>query len=114
MEIEPMRAAPQSLENAAYRDATTAACDRRANFRVMRDNVGLMTDRARPEGPIDAIGWRKTVVVTSRLWELGDKLSRVLGQHRDTPGNEKGAGDGNRTHGEGAAGTRKQADSCQC
>jgi hypothetical protein len=41
MGIEPIRAAPQSPENAAYRDATTAACDLRANFRVMRDNVGL-------------------------------------------------------------------------
>jgi hypothetical protein len=40
MGIEPIRAAPQGLENAAYRDAPTAACDWRANFRVMRDNVG--------------------------------------------------------------------------
>jgi hypothetical protein len=28
------------------------------------------------------------VVAASRLWELGDKLSRVLGQRRDTPANE--------------------------
>src|ERR1700686_5043631 len=33
-----------------------------------------------------------TVVAASRLWELGDKLSRVLGQRRDTPGNEKWSG----------------------
>jgi len=41
MGIEPMRAALQSLLNAAFRDAPTAACDWRANFRVMRGNVGL-------------------------------------------------------------------------
>jgi hypothetical protein len=41
MGIEPIRTAPQNLENAAFRDAMTAACDWRANFRVMRDNVGL-------------------------------------------------------------------------
>jgi hypothetical protein len=29
---------------------------------------------------------------TLRLWELGDKLSRVLGQRRDTPDNEKWSG----------------------
>jgi hypothetical protein len=31
-------------------------------------------------------------VAASRLWELGDKLSRDLGQRRDTPGNEKWSG----------------------
>ena len=33
-----------------------------------------------------------TDVAASRLWELGDKLSRVLGQRRDTPDNEKWSG----------------------
>src|SRR5260370_5382370 len=32
------------------------------------------------------------VVAASRLWEPGDKLSRVLGQRRDTPANEKWSG----------------------
>jgi hypothetical protein len=31
-------------------------------------------------------------MTASRLWELGDKLSRVLGQHKDTPGNQKWSG----------------------
>jgi hypothetical protein len=38
-----------------------------------------------------------TALAASRLWELGDKLSGVLGQRRYTPSNENGAGDGNRT-----------------
>jgi hypothetical protein len=29
------------------------------------------------------------VVAASRLWELGDNPSRVLGQRKDTPDNEK-------------------------
>jgi hypothetical protein len=33
-----------------------------------------------------------TVVAALRLWELADKLGRVLGQHRDTPGNEEWSG----------------------
>src|ERR1700722_12459733 len=33
-----------------------------------------------------------TVVAASRLWERGNKLSRVLGQRRDTPDNEKWSG----------------------
>ena len=33
-----------------------------------------------------------TVVAASRLWELGDKPSRVPGQRRDTTGNEKRSG----------------------
>jgi len=33
-----------------------------------------------------------TVAAESRLWELGDKLSRLLGQRRDTPDNEKWSG----------------------
>jgi hypothetical protein len=46
------------------------------------------------------------------LWELGDKLSSVLGQRRDTPDNENGAGDGNRTHTVGASEHLKQAVWC--
>ena len=41
MGIEPKRAALQSLYNTAFRDLEKPACDWRANFRVMRDNVGL-------------------------------------------------------------------------
>jgi hypothetical protein len=41
MGIEPICRALQSLENAVSREAPMAACDWRANFRVMRDNVGL-------------------------------------------------------------------------
>jgi hypothetical protein len=41
MGIEPKRAAHQSLENAAFNEPWIAACDWRANFRVMRGNVGL-------------------------------------------------------------------------
>jgi hypothetical protein len=41
MGIEPKRMALQSLLSAAFREVPTAACDRRANFRVMRGNVGL-------------------------------------------------------------------------
>ena len=33
-----------------------------------------------------------TVAAESRLWELGDKLSRVPGQRRDTPDTEKWSG----------------------
>jgi len=33
-----------------------------------------------------------TVVTASRLWELGDRLSRALGQCRDTPDSEKWSG----------------------
>jgi hypothetical protein len=33
-----------------------------------------------------------TDAAASRLRELGDKLSRVLGQRRDTPGNKKWSG----------------------
>jgi hypothetical protein len=40
MGIEPKRTALQSLWNASYREVLLAACDWRANFRVMRDNVG--------------------------------------------------------------------------
>jgi hypothetical protein len=36
--------------------------------------------------------FKKPPVAASRLWELGDKLSRVPGQRRDTPGNEKWSG----------------------
>lgn len=38
MEIEPKRTAPQSLWNAAFSDSEKAACDWRANFRVMKGN----------------------------------------------------------------------------
>jgi hypothetical protein len=41
MGIEPKRRVPQSLENAAFCESEKAACDWRANFRVMRDNLGL-------------------------------------------------------------------------
>jgi hypothetical protein len=41
--------------------------------------------------PIDAFD-QGTVVASSRLWELGDKLARGLGQRRETPGNEKWSG----------------------
>jgi hypothetical protein len=40
MGIEPMRAAPQSLKNAAYRDAATAACDWRARPTIRDDGDG--------------------------------------------------------------------------
>ena len=36
--------------------------------------------------PIDAFDQMNTVAA-SRLWELGDALSRVLGQRMDTPDN---------------------------
>ena len=39
MGIEPTRTALQSLWNTALREGRAAACDWRANFRVMRDNV---------------------------------------------------------------------------
>jgi hypothetical protein len=41
MGIEPKRTALQSPENEASCESPTAACDWRANFRVMGDNVGL-------------------------------------------------------------------------
>jgi hypothetical protein len=41
MGIEPKRTALKSLQNTAFRDSEKPACDWRANFRVMRDNVGL-------------------------------------------------------------------------
>ena len=41
MGIEPIRTIPQSLQNAAFREALLTACHWRANFHVMRDNVGL-------------------------------------------------------------------------
>jgi hypothetical protein len=34
----------------------------------------------------------RELVAASRLWELGNKLSPVLGQRRDTPDNEKWSG----------------------
>jgi hypothetical protein len=40
MGIEPKGSAIQSLGNAAFSETRTAACDWRANFRRMRDNVG--------------------------------------------------------------------------
>ena len=40
MGIEPKRTAIESLYNTVFRDAPTAACDWRANFRVMRGDVG--------------------------------------------------------------------------
>ena len=40
MGIEPIRWALQTLQNAVFREAPMAACDWRANFRVLRDNVG--------------------------------------------------------------------------
>jgi hypothetical protein len=41
MEIEPTRTAPKSRWKAAFYNLEKAARDRRANFRVMRDNVRL-------------------------------------------------------------------------
>jgi len=41
MGIEPKRSVLQNLKNDAFCESPTAACDWRANFRVMRDNVGL-------------------------------------------------------------------------
>jgi hypothetical protein len=41
MGIEPKRPLLRSLKNTAFRDSENTACDWRANFRVMRDNVGL-------------------------------------------------------------------------
>lgn len=41
MGIEPKWTALQSLENAVFRKAATAACDWRENFYVMKGNVGL-------------------------------------------------------------------------
>jgi hypothetical protein len=41
MGIEPKRTAFQSLEKSAFCEKWRAACDWRANFRVMRGNAGL-------------------------------------------------------------------------
>jgi hypothetical protein len=41
MGIEPTRPLLRGLKNTAFRDLEKTACDWRANFRVMRDNVGL-------------------------------------------------------------------------
>jgi hypothetical protein len=41
MGIEPKRTLLRSQKNTAFRDSEKTACDWRANFRVMRDNVGL-------------------------------------------------------------------------
>jgi hypothetical protein len=41
MGIEPVRTVLQGLKYPAFREAWTAACDRRANFRAMRGNAGL-------------------------------------------------------------------------
>jgi hypothetical protein len=35
---------------------------------------------------------KRQAEAASRPWEQGDKLSRVLGQRRDTPGNQKWSG----------------------
>jgi hypothetical protein len=35
---------------------------------------------------------KRPALAASRLWELGDELSCVLGQRRDTPDNEKWSG----------------------
>jgi hypothetical protein len=43
------------------------------------------------EGSI-VVSIKGSVVAALRLWELADKLSRVLGQRRDTPDNEKWSG----------------------
>src|ERR1700730_7068887 len=40
MGIEPKRTLLRSLDNTAFRYPEKTACDWRANFRVMRDNVG--------------------------------------------------------------------------
>jgi hypothetical protein len=51
MGIEPKRTALQSLLNAMFHEASPAARDWCANFRVMRDNVGLR--EATPPVPIE-------------------------------------------------------------
>jgi hypothetical protein len=66
MGIEPKRTALQSLENTAFCESPTAACDWPANFRVMRDNVGLRETtprllsnfRCRPRRPNASVCYR--------------------------------------------------------
>jgi hypothetical protein len=41
MGIEPEQPSLQSRQNAAFREALIAACDRRANYRITLGNVGL-------------------------------------------------------------------------
>jgi hypothetical protein len=40
MRIEPTRTALQTLQIAVFHESATEACDLRANFSVMKDNVG--------------------------------------------------------------------------
>src|ERR1700720_2636383 len=57
--------------------------DQEAGVRVGSDDGRMRPLRTNSEGPIDAFDHGK-VVAASTLWELADKLSRVLGQRRDT------------------------------
>jgi hypothetical protein len=64
------------------------------------------------EGPIEQ-SIKGMVAAWSTPWELGAEVSGVLGQRSNMPDNESEAGDGNRTHGDDASGTRKRAVSCE-
>ena len=92
------------------------SCPRRQTLRRMCINVICIRGSSLPRLPayrgwtryipVRALSWRGfksgnmgnsfrssvSVVAASRLWELGDKLSRVLGQRRDTQANEKWSG----------------------
>ena len=65
--------------------------DQEAGVRVGSDDGRMRPSRTNSEGPIDAFDHGK-VVAASTLWELADEPSRVLGQRRDTPENEKWSG----------------------
>jgi hypothetical protein len=66
MGIEPKRTLLRSPKNTAFRDSEKTACDWRANFRVMRDNVGLReTPPFAIEFPLSTLSGRTTFAIAA-------------------------------------------------
>lgn len=66
MGIEPKKTAHQSLQNVVFREAPTAACDWRADFRVMRGGVGSREPSLATSDVVASIDGRRTVYVSIR------------------------------------------------